>query len=216
MAWVVPISPYLPRPCEKRREDIVYRLAGDDDINIFPNCPRCYHLGMCITYHQVELTDDGMFERRITDEDLREWGMERSDLYESAKRNTPRIFPMKLTEANGVYIKKGKAPVEKPPGYVISNERGTWGITSLLYKGTLELLSQKMGGSYYVLPVSEHYAFILPPQVGDSAAIEAFKKALKQTNSEEWISRDVFKYDTEGKALDSITMPKYPPMLDFY
>ncbi|MGF7146040.1 hypothetical protein HNQ56_004488 [Anaerotaenia torta] len=80
---------------ENMRPHIIYRLVSyERNEKLLTGIPHVRYLDLAVTYHCLVLSDeDGIGTIRITNEHMKKWKVELSQLQEAAACNTQRIFP---------------------------------------------------------------------------------------------------------------------------
>ena len=100
--------------------------------------------------------------------------------------------------------------------YILSNTQGRYGAAALFYPEVKELIAQKVGKSYFVLPSSLHEVIIVPDN--GSHTPEALERMVKEVNRTQVAPEDilcdrVMRYDRQRKELSVAAgeIPKREP-----
>lgn len=143
----------------------------------------CRELG-CGFVYIAEITQ-GEYRAVITDEVLKEYGLDADELFDKAIRNSVNTRPAVLHDLgesvinghmeclNLLDLPAGTTALEAGPGFVLSNAGLFWGAGSLFYPGVIDHLHELLDGNFYVLPSSVHELIIVrtgdqdPQQLAD-------------------------------------------------
>lgn len=159
----------------------------------------------------------GMMTVKVNQEHRKLWGMSEEELWELAKVNTPRLFPVEMKsiedvmcdlfrkqlEAEGIVLdekvmdelfnpNKWQTEVKESHNlqmYVLSNQYGAWGASAILYPGVLRKAAKKLGGDLLILPSSIHEVILVRHEnMGEYDKIAEF---VKEINQKEVLPEDV-------------------------
>ena len=132
---------------ENAKKQICYRLiSGRLNKKMLEEVPYVPFLDLAIVFYLViEKNKQGVNSVCITNELMKRWQVGIRQLYKQARENTKRIFPLKLQNMMDL-IRKDMSPEsieELGPGldssmWVLTNELGIYGATTMLYDGVLE------------------------------------------------------------------------------
>lgn len=101
------------------------------------------------------------------------------ELYELARENTPRLFPIKFGGMTEILF-GFEDPDEKM--FVLTNESGLKGAVTILYPDAMETIKAKIPGHFYMIPSSVHEVILLPDN-GDMTPDE-INGIIDQVNSD--------------------------------
>ncbi len=126
---------------------------------------------LAVTFRMLVSKDGtGVSSTIVKQDKLDEYGKSVEDLYEIAIENYSRMFPanvMKLEDLLGGMLGMPAMTGEfETSAYVITNDICVNGATTILDKKILEMLHEKMGGDFYILPSSLHECIAVPARMG--------------------------------------------------
>lgn len=159
------------------------------------------HMSAPITYHLLE-------QYGITTEELHDIAMQ--NLAESnIEFKTMRDVLVEMMFPDGFDESDPRAmmlpPEEEIPSmFVLTNEDKLNGAAAVLDPKTMEEISEKVGGDFYVLPSSLHEVIILPDSPDmDKATLENMVREINdgQVAPEDRLSDNVYMYDSQEKEL---------------
>ena len=157
---------------EKIRHRIVFRLVNyEKNAPLLSGCPHIRYLDLAVTFLclcSIHSTNDATIG--IKNEHLNLWGISADELYEEAKKNTPKRLPFILQNIAELLplLPSGEEPFTPQakdlsfPMFVLSNESRVHGAGCLLYDGVAEHCAEITGGAYYILPSSIHELLLIP------------------------------------------------------
>ncbi len=172
-------------------------------------CPYIPYLDLAITFRfLVKLDDCGVASALITNKDLIKMGITKEELYQLAMDNTRRLFPEKLRCMDEFISNMEQiCPNEEDRNklYVLTNESGINGATSMLYEGVIKNFSKEVNRSVFIMPSSIHEIILI---CCDEVEKDRLKSLVKEVNkyivSEiEYLSDNVYVYDLDT---DKITI----------
>ena len=121
----------------------------------------------------------GMKSFVITNDLAKQMNLSEVELYELARENTPRLFPIKI--GGMMEILCGfEDPDEKM--FILTNEDSMKGAVAILYPDAMETIKTKIPGHFYMIPSSVH-EWILLPDNGDMTPDE-INGIIDQVNSD--------------------------------
>lgn len=143
---------------------------------------------------------------RIRREHLEKWNIDIKRLFFDAEAATRRKFPalfQTMEEVIASLVNCAAIPV-KEQIYVLTNERKYWGAATLLYKGCLEEIGNRLQEDYYVIPSSVHEVILLP--VSRAPACDRINQMIQEVNEtqlkeEEVLGDTAYYYDRVKKEL---------------
>lgn len=127
----------------------------------------------------IDKDGDGVRSVVITTDLAREMNLSEVELYELARENTPRLFPIKFGGMTEILF-GFEDPDEKM--FVLTNESGFKGAVAILYPDAMETIKAKIPGHFYMIPSSVH-EWILLPDNGDMTPDE-INGIIDQVNSD--------------------------------
>lgn len=176
---------------------------------------RCID-NLAITYAFIAMDNsDGLGSARISNELMKSWETTEDKLYEIALENTPKLFPPSFKAMKDVMREiMGEIDVPEellipdscPNMYILSNDRGINGASSLFYPGMMEKVAKELGSDYVVLPSSIHEVIILAADASmDKEYLVSMVQEVNETQlaPEEVLSATAYYYDRkEGVFYD--------------
>ncbi|MCR5082402.1 MAG: DUF5688 family protein [Parasporobacterium sp.] len=204
------------------KSKIAYKLVNaKSNENMLKDVPWIPILDLAIVFYVIVKIDksgaDGTI--LIKNNHLKIWGIDKEELIELAKENTPKIMPSEIRTMKKVIsdiLKKRNIKVSEydlplndyfsEDMFVISNKKMLFGAAALIYDGVLEELSENIDEDLYILPSSIHEVIVLPCRNGDE---ERFNNMVKAVNREELAASDVlsdhiYRYSRKEKALQML------------
>ena len=121
----------------------------------------------------------GMKSAVITTGLARASNLSEVELYELARENTPRLFPIKFAGMSETLF-GFPDPDEKM--FILTNKDAMKGAVTILYPDAMETIRQKIPGHFYMIPSSVH-EWILLPDNGDMTPDE-INGIIDQVNSD--------------------------------
>ncbi|MEE0955660.1 MAG: DUF5688 family protein [Eubacterium sp.] len=103
-------------------------------------------------------------------------------MYEEVGEEMPGFGTMLMEEEN--YRKE-----EPTPLYLLTNSKRCMGSICICYPGELDLLSDALGGSFFILPSSIHECLILPDD--SSAGKDVFDQMVREINKDQVLPEEV-------------------------
>ena len=190
------------------RDRIVYKLINAEmNEALLKEVPHERFLDMAKVFYYV-LSDQGEKQASILiyNGHMQGWGIDTEKLAECAAENTPRLLPGRIYDINELIRKMMPADAvffDPDCGandimYVLTNERKYFGAACMLYEGKLKEFSERIGGSFYILPSSVH-ELILLRETGDedpAALVDMVNEVNEsQVAADEVLSGSVYRYD---------------------
>ena len=180
---------------EAMKSQIIYRVVNEEkNKELLADCPHIDFLDLAVTFHcLVQDEMDSIGTIRITNEHLKLWQVTTAELYEHAKKNTPKLMPPLLRKMEEVLreiltqenlsINEEQIQIElqrldeesqvpedeRADMYILSNTKGINGASCLLYPDIIRNFSRLLHCDIFILPSSIHEIILLP-------AIDAYKK----------------------------------------
>lgn len=161
---------------------IVYRVIhAASNRQLLQEVPHIPFLDLAVVF-AVLLTDteETQMTAMVRAPHLKSWKVTAEDLYQCAKRNTPRLLPASLrslsqvmseilggfTDASlpdspGDYLEEFKPEEEyDTPLYVLTNQAGIYGAACMLYPEPIKNFADRCGADVLILPSSIHEVLI--------------------------------------------------------
>lgn len=202
------------------KDHIIYRLVNykmnEETLKEVPHLP--FH-DLAITFRLIVHKDEeGISSVQISNQDLQNWNIGITSMFQLAVKNTQRLFPHKLQSMISMLAEQGffemednmeKACDEDCEGmenglYVATNENGINGATVILYPNVLEECAKMAGGDIYLLPASIHeFIFFNRNLLGNQEELKAMVNEANHTVvcPTEVLSENIYFYDQKQKKL---------------
>lgn len=199
---------------EKMEERIILALVNyQENAERLLECPYIMFHDLAVTFRWLVNCGERTGSVLITNQVLDAWNISTKTLWRLGIANTMRLFPPVIEKLDQV-VKRMMEPASlkeelpESPFYFISNSRGTFGATVILYDGILEQVSSILGESFYILPSSINEVLAVPEHICREAdiLIEMVKDVnqcfVEQT---EILSYSVYFYDKKEGCIRVIT-----------
>lgn len=159
---------------------------------------------------------EGLASTLISNDMLNAWGISKEELHETAMKNTPNLFPVKLQSMVDTILEKvpeemrdvveAEYRVDGPQMYVLSNVTGLNGATALLYPETQEMIQDIFDEEVYILPSSIHECVIIPQSLMTrEEALELVNEANHQVvGPQDYLSSSIYEY--EGVEISNLNL----------
>lgn len=148
------------------------------------------------------------------------WNITRDQLYKLALENTQQLFRGRVTSMMNVMteILADKLDAESCseffdmmaddvtiPMFVATNTAKLNGAIVMLYDNLMKKFSERIGGSFYILPSSVHETLFIP--CSEDMDIEYLREMVRSVNvtevsDEEYLSDNVYRYDAETDSFE--------------
>ncbi len=208
------------------KEKIVVRLVNyEKNAEQLKECPHKRYLDLAITFRYLAGKDAmGLASSLIGNKEFAYWDIELEELYQLAIFNTMREFPWKVesllkvvTDCFGerlpVHLReeflkdiKDLDEVENRVNmFVLSNDIGLNGATSLLYDNVLQKFADIHEANLYVLPSSVHEVMLVPENEETQASflrelvVEANESAVGLIDL---LSDNIYYYDRQKDEIE--------------
>lgn len=197
------------------KKNVICELVGgdfpSDRLNAIPH--RAFH-DMYIIYRWVVGIDDTGVYSGIVDRGLMEYlELDEEALYSFAVKNTPRLFPVKLTTFKSVVRKtlkrdgKSDSQIRKCMGkyeaegmYVVSNKHDFRGANAMLFPKALKKIADKVETSFYIIPTSANDLMVISSEAG--MTIKQLRDIFFDSLNEECITNTIFYYDKDTESVE--------------
>lgn len=204
------------RNWETVRKDVYAKLINaEQNKEQLREIPHRMFLDLAVVYYAVA-RDHAQQEvgtvliRKVHTE---EWGQEEENLYQTAMRNmradgeadffTIETVVKHILPDITFPTKKGKDS-QCSNMYILTNHRRRFGAAEILDKKTLQMVADKVGDGFIVLPSSVHETIVLPPK--DETQYGWFADMVREVNDtqvdvEERLSYHVYVYSRDEETL---------------
>lgn len=211
------------------KDKICYKLVGRNKNNEFLSAvPHRDYLDLAIVYYlQTAITDSGTATVTVTNDLAHIWGVDESELYDLARKNTPRmnrgivltlsdVLDGKATASthqecgtdvyNSFDISRSKEKIL--PMYVVTNTAKTFGAAVILYDGLLKDVAEYLSCSgIYAIPSSVHEFICIPDTFGNAGDIKQMVQEINaaEVRPDEVLSDSIYHYDVTTHELTVIS-----------
>lgn len=204
---------------EKMKEKLRVRMVGKERNEAFleEGPYKVHSMGAEIVYVELKRTEEGAMGFHVTHENLQEWGVSASEIFETALENSQREesvrFRSMTVEVASIMGTEApeEGPLNKKELHVLSNQSRDHGAAVLLYPGVLEEVHRKMEGDYYILPSSVHEVIILSKETHFTPA-ELRKMVVdinrEQVPLEDRLGNDVYEFQGKTGTLQKCKIPE--------
>ena len=192
---------------QKIQGRIIYRLVNfEKNKELLKEIPHLPMMDLAIIFSVVlpgNQTD--YYSLLIRNEHINLWKVPISLLYETARKNTPRICRKIFRPLANHLSMLGEWEDFWSPLWILTNEQGIYGAAALLYPGMLQKIHQQLNCNYYLLPSSIHEFLVVPELYCDS--YEELQKIVYGANAtvieqNEFLSDSVYYFN--GKNITKV------------
>ena len=169
------------RNFNSQKNGIVYKVVNAKEYAVqLPNIPHVDFFDLAIIFFCIiEISDEGVMSYVITNSLLKEWGISKETLYETAHQNLPKVLPLQVdsltemlfigySEAETLEEFINNLPVDQM--YVVTNRYHRFGFANIFYPRLLETFAKRFG-SFYIIPFSVEEAIFMPISTGDRKSV---------------------------------------------
>ncbi|MCH5268521.1 MAG: hypothetical protein J1E62_09275 [Lachnospiraceae bacterium] len=211
---------------ENVKERLYFRMINTDrNTELLEDMPHFDYFDLSMVFYlMMDRGDSGLLSMRITDRMLREWGITKEYLRETAMENTERILPGKRAWLEDVledYMEdadtlteeikefREQKDNEKPVSLMVAtNETGVNGFGVIFYPEYLKKTAEILNDNLYILPSSIHEALLYPEGEGcESGEMLRMVRAVNKecVASDDYLSDHVYYYDRAADRIEMIT-----------
>lgn len=212
---------------EQMKQKICYKLVNTGmNSELLSTAPHRDYLDLAIIYYlQLSMTDNGLTTVTVTDGLAHIWGVDESELYELARKNTPRMnrgIVLTLSDtlsrctntpqAHSIQTYDGydfsTRSSDILPMYIATNTTKTYGAAVILYDSLLKDVAEYICSSgVYAIPSSVHEFICIPDTFGN---VEYIKQMVRDINSsevqpDEVLSDNIYHYNLTTHELKVIS-----------
>ena len=209
------------------KDKICYKLVGRNKNSEFLSAvPHRDYLDLAIVYYlHTAITDNGTATVTVTNDLAHIWGVEESELYDLARKNTPRmnrgiVLTLSDTIRGCTYTSQARniqaydgydfstRDAEILPMYIATNTTKTFGAAVILYDGLLKDVTEYLSCSgIYVMPSSVHEFMLIPDTFGNAESIRQMVQKINaaEVPEEEVLSDNIYHYDVTTHELKVIS-----------
>lgn len=212
---------------EKAKGNIIPRLVNaEENQELLSERPHKIMDDLAVTYH-IELVNNGnaSMSVAVTNAILDVYGITSEELHDTAIANLESQMPTSFQGMTEVVkeaalhdmievldgdieeakrVVDGMYPPQEDIMFVLSNEQKLNGAAVALNEKAMEMVSEKIGGDFFVLPSSIHELLIVPKAAG--VELSELENMVQEVNAtqvapEEKLSDHVYEYDANEKEL---------------
>ena len=192
---------------EQWKESIVFRSVNTEkNRELLKERPGIPFLDLSLMFWVYRRTGTGaIVEFPINDRCMEIWQVTVSQLEEQARRNTPRLLPVKITGMRRLMelLQFRTGEVERDAFCLLSNAPGRYGAAAIVYEGILNELWDRLGGDFTLIPLSVHEMLAVSDSI-QSLAVK-LREILREgfgITQEEWLSDHMYHYCREKGKLE--------------
>lgn len=171
--------------------------------------PHMRYLDFAIVFYILfEADSSGTATIPVTNELLKLWNTNVSELYNIAHANMASLLPVDFKPMRIVICELLGKPYSNStkdnPMYVLTNSLRSFGSCCILYDGVLSDIGRQLGENYYILPSSIHEVIIVPEsQSPNSEDLNDMISEINETQvaDEEILSDHAYYYSREKNQL---------------
>lgn len=170
--------------------------------------PHNRFLDLAIVYYYIyDMNEDYEATIMVTNAHMHMWSVDLRELKEVAYENYPKFYEACVKALDEIVRERMGVCADQLFGrtsiYVVTNQRGTFGATMILFPDILKVISEFYGDDLYILPSSIHEILVLPKYSDD---VEKLKITVREVNElcveqKELLSDQVYLYQrNSGKV----------------
>lgn len=147
------------------------------------------------------LPNTGRSSIQISNELFKHWNITINKLKETAIQNLKNNT--EVLNMNDFMAELGMPSLEEDiPMYILTNKEKVHGAAVILDEATIETVSEKLGGSFIILPSSVHEVIAIPDSAQDNPLAELVSEInASEVSLEERLSNSVYRYDQKTKKI---------------
>ena len=203
------------------RTHLVLRVSDRDfRKNHLKRIPHRIAADLAVTCHFMEVDESGRMGFTAVDQGLLQWmDVSEDQLFSDAFTFGPRNLPpvIRPLEAMVEGILEGDKEPKEPLSFeeqldafdirheasVLTNSTGVFGAASLFYPFILEMIGERIGGNFFILPSSIHETILIPDN--EDYYLTELEEMVWEINrtellAEDWLSDSVYYYDRKHNA----------------
>jgi len=199
---------------EEFRHGVFFRLVNaEKNKDLLESIPHQKFLDLALVYYYtVPISTEVIGTLVITKEHLTLLGIEEEELHQAARNNAERYQPVKIRGMEDLLYDLGRkigvevseAKTCRPFLFVLTNSKGSFGASALLFEEELEYFANRIENDFYILPSSVHEVILVPDCAEFSA--EYFRSMVKEINATqvdatEVLSDNIYRYDRKTKEI---------------
>ena len=170
----------------KRKDFIVMNLINTRrNQQLLKTVPHREVMDLSVIYRIIMGKEEqGMATVMINNSIMQEMGLSREELDQAAYENTARLFPVEIFKLSDML-------------YVMTNESKLHGATTMMYREAVQMLAEKIGGDFYLIPSSIHEIMAVPKEKGNLQKLVSLLEEGNRvcTQDFEILSNSIYQYD---------------------
>ena len=224
---------FLVTKIKQLGDRIFEKILSEKNTTRLQNVPYMQREDLAITYHvKVSGNRDSIGSLMITNELMEVYGVTKEKLHTQAMENMERLSPpvfLPLGEMivdvmtedfgrnEGVSQEEAKEyvkdmiPTGGPNVYCLTNQYKMNGAVGIMSESIQQMVADRVGGDYYVLPSSVHEVLIVPQSAGmDPEELTDMVNTVNEgcVMQDEILSDHVYQYDAKEHKLSFCTQEK--------
>lgn len=157
----------------------------------------------------------------VTEENLKDWGLNPKEAFELAKKNMARMLPAYVISLDkwisplpwGAYPLMSQEGAEvlkqKEMEFVLQNETGMHGAGTIFYPGIAKYMAEQLQGNFYILMPVANNVLIVPDKTKSEEEIEKLKTLYEMFNhtdvpKEARLTQTLYYYDAEKDEIFAV------------
>jgi len=189
------------------KDKIIPKLINAEmNQEVLANRPHMMEADLAIQFVvQVDRSEDGVASCAIDNKMLEGYGIELDELYQIAMENMERLDPAKVVSmAEMLGFSSEDIPEGSIEMYVITNESGVNGATSILNDRVMDEAREAIGENMIIIPSSIHEVIAIP--MNEDADITTLTAMVKEVNADmvspqDFLSDHVYTYSFDSHEL---------------
>lgn len=213
---------------ENAKEKLFIRVSSaEKNEEMLQNIPHQMREDLAITYHlAISIDDVGMGSTTITNEMLKNYGINEEQLHADAMENSPNVRPVQvmvmgsmleqLMEMEPEVILRDE-PVQDiaetitkgmergDPMFIITNLQKVDGASVIFYPEVMDQIGEGFQGNFLILPSSTHETLVIPDDgTFDYKFLEEMVQTINasEVSPEEQLSAHVYHYDVKDRVFE--------------
>lgn len=196
---------------EAMKQHLTVQLVGkDSNAEMLKTVPHQDMEDMAVVYRfALQQTEDGTASILVNNRMMESYGITQEQLHTDAVENAAMNYPATIRNMNEVIAEMmgGMFPMPDDPApmYVATNDNAFHGAGVMTYPDFMEQATEKLGGSFYILPSSIHEVIMVPDDFQMKA--QELKAMVTEVNGSEVtpaerLTDNVYHYDAVAKVLE--------------
>ena len=174
---------------EKAKDKVVLCVVGKKgNEGRLENMAHKDFLDLAVVYKILLEEGEELVTMTISSRLSRLWGISEQELYETAKTNSQRLMPQRITSIGEIMAETtGQDSFREEDGWmwILTNDKRRYGAGAILYDGALEQLSDKIGGDLLIIPSSVHEVIAVKADGISGHEVASMIASVNQTQLQE-------------------------------